>query len=152
MRSASAVTLLTSVVAAATWTFSVTALEPAQTAKPSTSHPAGPHKHPDAAKEKNPVKPAPASVAAGKTLFDANCASCHGATGKGDGKMVSMMTPPKPLPADFTDGTWLHGGTDGEIFTIIRDGVRGTGMRGFASRMKPDDMWHVVNYVKTLAP
>jgi mono/diheme cytochrome c family protein len=66
--------------------------------------------------------------------------------------MAPTMTPPKPLPADFTDADWVHGGTDGEIFAMIRDGARGTAMRGFATRMKPEEMWNVVNYMRTLAP
>jgi high-affinity iron transporter len=103
-----------------------------------------------AAKITNPVKPGPASTAAGKTFYDAQCASCHGTTGKGDGKMAAMMTPPKP--SDLTDGTWKHGGTDGEIFAVIRDGAKGTAMRGYAARMKTEDMWNVVNYVRSLGP
>jgi high-affinity iron transporter len=87
---------------------------------------------------------------AGKTLYDTQCASCHGTSGKGDGKMAAMMNPPKP--SDLTDGTWKHGATDGEIFTLIRDGAKGTAMRGYAARMKTEDIWNVVNYLKTLAP
>ena len=47
---------------------------------------------------------------------------------------------------------WKHGSTDGEIFTLIKDGSKGTGMRGYGARIKPDDMWNVVNYVRALAP
>ena len=73
----------------------------------------------DAAKMKNPVTASPASIAAGKKLYDAQCASCHGATGKGDGKAGALL---KPTPSDLTDADWKHGQTDGEIFTVIRDG------------------------------
>ena len=69
---------------------------------------------------------------------------CHGETGKGDGKMAASITGAKP--SDLTDASWKHGSTDGEIFTLIRDGSKGTGMRGFAARMKTDDIWNVVNY------
>jgi hypothetical protein len=55
-------------------------------------------------------------------------------------------------PSDLTDASWKHGSTDGEIFTLIRDGSKGTGMRGYAARMKPDDIWNVVNYLRTLGP
>jgi mono/diheme cytochrome c family protein len=135
--------LLASVVAAGAWTYSAAAQEHAQHAQPSTPHVA-------AAKVKNPVKPAPASLAAGKMLFDTQCAGCHGTAGKGDGKMAAMMNPPKP--SDLSDATWKHGATDGDIFTLIRDGAKGTAMRGYATRMKTDDIWNVVNYLRTLAP
>ena len=61
-----------------------------------------------------------------------------------------MMNPPKP--SDLTDGNWKHGSTDGDIFTVISDGSKGTGMRGYASRMKTEDIWNVVNYLRTLGP
>jgi mono/diheme cytochrome c family protein len=147
MRSSSRITLLASLVAAATWTLSVGAQDHAQ---PSTPRAADAHEHADATKLKNPVKPVPASIAAGKTLYDTQCSSCHGAAGKGDGKMAAMMNPPKP--SDLTDANWKHGSTDGEIFTVISEGSKGTGMRGYASRMKTEDIWNVVNYLRTLGP
>jgi len=143
MRSSSRIALLASVMAAATWTLSVAAQDHSQHAEDA-------HQHADAAKIKNPVKPAPASIAAGKTLYDTQCASCHGTTGKGDGKMAAMMNPPKP--SDLTDANWKHGSSDGEIFTLISEGSKGTGMRGYASRMKTEDIWNVVNYLRTLGP
>jgi mono/diheme cytochrome c family protein len=115
-----------------------------------TQHEDGAHHHPQAAAMKNPIKPTAESIAAGKTLYDTQCASCHGATGKGDGKMAASMNPPKP--PDLTDASWKHGSTDGEIFTLIRDGSKGTGMRGFAAKLKTDDIWNVVNYLRTLGP
>lgn len=151
MRSSSGIALLAAVAAAATWTFSVAAQDRPQRAQPpATPRAAGAHEHSDAATMKNPVKPAPASVAAGKSLYDTQCASCHGTTGKGDGKMAAMMNPPKP--SDFTDASWKHGSTDGEIFTLISEGSKGTSMRGYASRMKTEDIWNVVNYLRTLGP
>ena len=49
-------------------------------------HPSTPgaHNHPEAAKQKNPVAADAASVAAGKQLYEKNCANCHGKTGAGD--------------------------------------------------------------------
>jgi mono/diheme cytochrome c family protein len=112
-------------------------------------HAAGTHTHAEAAAVKNPVKSTPASIEAGKKLYDTSCASCHGATGKGDGKMAASI--PDPKPSDLTDKTWKHGSSEGEIFTMIKDGSKGTAMRGYASRMKTEDLWNVVNYLKTLA-
>ena len=112
-------------------------------------HAEGKHTHPDAAKMKNPVASSAASIAAGKKLYDAQCASCHGATGKGDGKAGALL---KPLPSDLSDADWKHGSTDGEIFTVIRDGARQTSMRAYGSRIPANDIWNLVNYVRTLNP
>jgi mono/diheme cytochrome c family protein len=113
-------------------------------------HDAGTHTHAAAAKLANPIKATPASIEAGKKVYDAQCTNCHGATGKGDGKMAASITGTKP--SDLSDAEWKHGSSDGEIFTLIKDGAKGTGMRGFASRMKTDDIWNVVNYLRTFGP
>jgi mono/diheme cytochrome c family protein len=112
-------------------------------------HAEGKHTHPDAAKMKNPVASSAASIAAGKKLYDAQCASCHGPTGKGDGKAGALL---KPLPSDLSDADWKHGSTDGEMFTVIRDGARQTGMRAYGSRIPANDIWNLVNYVRSLNP
>ena len=106
------------------------------------------HQHPaEAAKLKNPVPADAASLAAGKKVFDSSCSQCHGATGQGDGKMAAMVT---PKPSNLVDSEWKHGSSDGEIFVVIRDGVKGTGMKGFASKMTEHEMWDVVNYIWSL--
>ena len=103
----------------------------------------------DAAKLANPIAANAASLAEGKQLFAKLCASCHGALGKGDGKAGAALKPP---PADLTDAMSKHGSTDGEIFTVLRDGVKETSMRGFAGRMTSKELWTLVNYVRSLEP
>jgi cbb3-type cytochrome c oxidase subunit III len=97
----------------------------------------------------NTVPADAASVAAGKKLFASNCASCHGETGQGDGRAGKQLNPP---PANLTDATWLHGSGDGDIFLVIRDGVKDTGMKAFGSRMTPHQMWDVVNFLRSIGP
>ena len=141
------------IVALSAWTVGATGQ--AQAAKDhdhaqAEQHEAGAHTHADAAKLKNPVKATPESIAAGKKIYDTQCATCHGESGKGDGKMAASITGTKP--SDLSDASWKHGSSDGEIFTLIRDGSKGTGMRGYATKLKTDDIWNVVNYTRTLAP
>ena len=112
-----------------------------------TQHEAGAHVHTDAAKLVNPVKSTPTSIAAGKAIYDKQCVSCHGATGKADTKMAATLT---PKPSDLTDASWKHGPSDGEMFTLLKDGAKNTAMKGYASKMTAQEMWSVVNYVRTL--
>ena len=99
------------------------------------------------AKLKNPVMSTPESIAAGKALFTKTCAPCHGvsATG-GSGNDIS---PPSP---DLTDTEWDHGGSDGEIFFNIKEGIPpDLNMGPFGSRLKDDDIWNIVNYLHSIA-
>lgn len=107
------------------------------------------HTHADAAALKNPVPATSDSVAAGSALFAKQCASCHGAAGKGDGAMAAKL---KSEPADLTDAEWKHGPSDGEIFTLIRDGAKNAGMKAFRGALTDRQMWDLVNYIRSLGP
>lgn len=114
------------------------------------THPTGgAHHHPAAAKLKNPVPSNAASVAAGQKIYEKQCAGCHGDAGKGDGTMGEELT---PKPSNLTDADWKHGSTEGEIFTLIRDGSKNTGMKGYKSKLTTRQIWEVVNYVRSLGP
>ncbi len=141
--------LLTCALTVAGWSLVSGAAMDAGQAKPATADEQhrGEHAHADAATLSNPVKSTPASIAAGKALFERQCVSCHGVTGAGDGKSAAQLKPP---PADLTDGTWEHGASDGEIYTLIKDGSKNTAMKGFASKMTAQEMWSIVNYIRTL--
>lgn len=103
---------------------------------------------------KNPVPATPKSIASGKNVYDKYCASCHGATGKGDGeKAATLVEAGQPKSSDLTDDKWDHGSTDGEIFVNIRDGVGVSGaMKGLNGKpgISDEDMWNMVNYIRTL--
>jgi mono/diheme cytochrome c family protein len=107
------------------------------------------HTHADAAALKNPVPAAAESVSAGSATFAKQCATCHGAAGKGDGVMAAKL---KSKPADLTDAEWTHGPSDGEIFTLIRDGARNAGMKGYRGVLTDRQMWDLVNYIRALGP
>ena len=100
---------------------------------------------PDKFKEmKNPVKSDDASIAAGKTLYDKHCKSCHGAKGLGDGsKAKELDTPIGDFTVDLKDQT------DGEIFYKTKEGRED--MPTFGKKIPEDnDIWAIVNYVRTL--
>ena len=58
----------------------------------------------------------------------------------------------KSKPADLTDAEWKHGPSDGEIFTVIRDGVTTAGMKAYRGVLTDRQMWDLVNYIRTLGP
>jgi mono/diheme cytochrome c family protein len=103
--------------------------------------------NPDAAKVQNPVPSSPESLAAGKQVYGRYCAVCHGINaGGGSGSDIS---PPAP---DLTDAEWNHGSTDGEIFDVIKNGVKpDLNMEPFGDRIKDTDIWNTVNYLRSLA-
>jgi mono/diheme cytochrome c family protein len=98
-------------------------------------------------KMKNPVKADAVSIKAGKVLYDKHCASCHGKAGKGDGtKAASLETE----PGDFSAKTFKVE-PDGAIFYKTQTGREE--MPSFKNKIPDEeDIWHVVNYVKSLCP
>jgi mono/diheme cytochrome c family protein/nitrogen fixation protein FixH len=96
----------------------------------------------------NPFPPTAESLAAGRTIYIASCASCHGPTGRGDGPLGVRL---RPRPADFR----IHmaaGHSDAQLFAWIADGVAGTGMPAFRGQLTADEIWHVANYIRSFAP
>lgn len=107
----------------------------------------------DAKALSNPVPSTPESIAAGAQSYSKQCALCHGATGAGDGKLAAATGAYGARPSDLTDAKWDHGSSDGEIFTVIRDGIEPDfNMPGFKGRLSETEIWNVVNYVRSIGP
>jgi mono/diheme cytochrome c family protein len=103
--------------------------------------------NPEAAKVKNPVAVTPESLATGKQIYTRYCATCHGTSGQGGSG--SDISPPAP---NLTDEEWKRGSSDGEIFAVIKNGVQpDLFMEPWGDRIKDEDIWNVVNYVRSLA-
>ena len=73
----------------------------------------------DTATMTNPVKPTAESQAHAKMMYGIDCAMCHGANGNGKGDLVSDM---KLTLKDMTDPDSLKNMSDGELFTLIKNG------------------------------
>jgi mono/diheme cytochrome c family protein len=101
---------------------------------------------PEAVKKSNPVKPSPESLAQGKKIYGYDCAMCHGADGGGKGDLAVDM---KLKLADYRDPAALKDRTDGELFYIIKNGKGEMPAEG--DRAKPDDVWSLVNFIRSLA-
>ena len=100
---------------------------------------------PEALKVPNPVKPGPASIAAGKKKYGYDCAMCHGADGDGKGDLAIDM---KLKMADYRDPASLKLVTDGEMFYVIKNG--NGEMPSEADRLKDEDIWNLVNYIRSI--
>lgn len=101
---------------------------------------------PEAYKTKvNPMKGNAEATATGKTLYNQHCKSCHGAKGKGDGPKASQLDTDC---GDFSKASF-QAQTDGAIFYKTFTGRKD--MPSYKTKI-PDanDIWAVVNYVRTL--
>lgn len=96
------------------------------------------------------------SLARGKEMFEAiECNKCHGNAGRGDGPSTPELKDDwgNPIrPANLTKPwTFRGGGSAGDIATRLVTGLMGTPMPSFIDSVeKPEDIWHVANYVKSL--
>ena len=93
---------------------------------------------------KNPVAQSDASTKAGLAVFTKNCASCHGKAGLGDGVKARTL---KDFPGNFSKADF-QSLADGDIFYRTKTG-RGE-MPKYDGKLSDDDIWNVVNYIRTL--
>jgi mono/diheme cytochrome c family protein len=104
---------------------------------------------------RNPVARTPEALAAGKQAYDANCAGCHGSQAQGAvkaGVAISIIEEQGlKQPPDLTDDQWDHGSTDGEIFTVVKQGLPPSMMAGWGGVLSDQQIWNVVHYLRALA-
>lgn len=109
---------------------------------------------PETTKLNNPVATTPESIAAGKKAYDVNCAACHGSVAQGAAKAGLALSIIEEQggkqPPDLTDDTWDHGSTDADIYTVIKKGIPPTMMAGYDGRIPDEDIWNLVNYIRSL--
>jgi mono/diheme cytochrome c family protein len=93
---------------------------------------------------RNPIKPSPLAVAEGRDHFADHCAICHANDGSGRAMINEGLYPPAP---DLRDA-WTQGLGDGEIFAVIKNGIRFTGMPGWGGA--DEDNWKLVLFIRHL--
>ena len=101
-----------------------------------------------ARKATNPLPPAPELHARALRHWADHCASCHGNGGKGDTSMGRNLYPRAP---DMTLAATQQL-SDGELFWIIENGVKLTGMPAWGSPAVEDDAetWELVHFIRRL--
>ncbi len=118
----------------------------------------------------------PESVAAGKALFYttlANCAKCHGDTALGDGQVneydewtkeiepgspealehylaLGALPPRNILPRNLRQGIYRGGRRPVDLYWRVKNGIAASGMPQAAPQLSSDDIWRMVDYVRSL--
>lgn len=99
-----------------------------------------------AAAGKNPLAPSPEVLREGFAHYKENCVVCHGAPGVDAAELGQGLNPPAP---DLTLPR-VQARPDGQIFWIVSNGIRMTGMPAFSPTHKPDEIWKLVAFVRHL--
>ena len=95
---------------------------------------------------KNPFTASPDLLIEARRHFADHCSNCHANDGSGSTEMGRNLFPRAPdlrLPA-------TQQLTDGEIYNVIHDGVRLTGMPAWGDPSKDDDSWKLVLFIRHL--
>ncbi|MEZ0372111.1 MAG: cytochrome c [Candidatus Sericytochromatia bacterium] len=93
------------------------------------------------------VQPTPEALKTGETLFTANCVSCHGPQGKGDGLAAAALT---PKPRNFHAKTgWKNGQDFAGMFKTLEEGVPGSAMGSF-NHLPAKDRIALIHYIRSL--
>lgn len=83
----------------------------------------------------------------GQSLYAVQCASCHGAGGKGDGPLAEKL---EPKPIAFTDAERARTRSIMALYQVISQGVEGTSMVSFNS-LPEEDRWALAFYIGTFS-
>ena len=102
-----------------------------------------------------PPSPVPQDTTAGKAVYVKWCAGCHGDNGAGDGEAARYML---PHPRDFTGAIYQIRSTasgelptDADLLRAVDDGLPGTAMPGWKTRLSDRERRDVVAYLKTFS-
>jgi cytochrome c len=96
-----------------------------------------------APKQPNPFPPTMANIMDGSMTYDKNCALCHG----------SLKQPTPPLGKNFYPSapqlmTRTPDDPDGNLFYVVKYGIRYTAMPGWDGVLSDDDIWKTVLFIK----
>jgi len=95
------------------------------------------------------------SILAGREIFLANCAACHGVFGNGQGATKPTFG---SLPADFTDRAKIDLRTPQYLYWRVSEGgqvepfrSQGSIMPAWKFKLSETERWQVIAFIRTLA-
>lgn len=95
----------------------------------------------------NPFPADAQSLSIGQQLYSRNCLVCHGEFGTGNGPLAPGLD---PRPTDLSVHVPFH--PEAGLVRFIAKGIQGTSMAPWESTLTPEEIWHIINYIKTLVP
>jgi cytochrome c oxidase cbb3-type subunit 2 len=100
----------------------------------------------------NPLPITTANLTRGRYVFQQRCIGCHGRGGSAISRAAGFMS---PTPIDFTAPTDASGETGndtspGDLYYRVLRGINGSAMENFGTRLRVDDIWKVVMFLKTI--
>lgn len=92
----------------------------------------------------------PANILKGKTLYQTNCAPCHGVAGKGDGPGAVALN---PKPRDHSNGAYMDKLTNRHIHDVIKNGGLAFGFPTMPGQpqLSDNDIAQVIAFIRTLS-
>ena len=86
-------------------------------------------------------------IAQGRSLYEVNCAGCHGEQGQGDGPDASSLT---ASPTNFTDQRQMAEKSKADFFAAIRAGVS-PAMPAHGEEFSETEIWNLASYIRSLS-
>jgi mono/diheme cytochrome c family protein len=81
-----------------------------------------------------------------KTAKPMACKMCHGDKGDGAGKLGAAL---KPAPRNFSCAETMKDISAGQMYHIIKNGSKGTGMVAHGKTLKEQDIWNVIKFIRS---
>jgi cytochrome c553 len=88
----------------------------------------------------------PALVLRGAAHYEGGCATCHGRPGGGIPPVMAAMT---PVPPGLSDGRLARWKAE-QLFTIVKHGIKLTGMPAWPAQQRDDEVWAVVAFLRKI--
>ncbi|MDH5763464.1 MAG: c-type cytochrome [Nitrospinota bacterium] len=101
--------------------------------------------------KESPLRQEPRHIKKGKVLSHIKakpiaCKQCHGMQGDGNGAMALNMN---PKPRNFTCKATMGEIPDGQLFWVIKNGSKGTGMPSY-KHLPDEKVWQLIQYIRSL--